>query len=102
MGHDVRASKQTISAKGMIFSTRGCKDERATVKLPDKAKDDTTVTFKTYGGGKDGAEVVMVIIQGMGHTWPGRQPALTFLGKATRDVSVNEMMWKFVKKHLMR
>src|SRR5262245_8087025 len=27
-----------------------------------------------YGGGKDGAEVVLVVIEGRGYTWPGQQP----------------------------
>jgi polyhydroxybutyrate depolymerase len=38
----------------------------------------------------------------MGHTWPGREPALKLLGKATRNVSANEMMWEFFEKHPMR
>ncbi len=80
----------------------GCKVEPAVVKLPDKAKDDTSVTIKTYGGGKDGAEVVLVAVEGMGHTWPGREPALKVLGKATKNVSANEMMWEFFEKHAMR
>jgi poly(3-hydroxybutyrate) depolymerase len=77
----------------------GCKEEPATVQLPDKAKDGTTATIQTYGGDKDGAEVVLVVTEGGGHTWPGRQPALKFLGKATRNVSANEMMGEFFKKH---
>jgi len=80
----------------------GCKEEPATVKLPDRAKDGTMATTKTYGSGKDGAEVVLVVIEGMGHTWPGRQPALKFLGKATRNVSADEMMWEFFEKHPMK
>jgi polyhydroxybutyrate depolymerase len=66
----------------------------------------STVQFlgstSTYGGGKDGAEVVLVIIEGAGHTWPGQQPAVKFLGKSTRNVSANEMMWEFFQKHPMK
>jgi len=51
----------------------GCKEEPATVELPDKANDGTKVTRKTYSGGKDKAEVVLVVIEGGGHTWPGRE-----------------------------
>jgi polyhydroxybutyrate depolymerase len=80
----------------------GCKAEPATVELPDKAKDGTRVTRKTYGGGKDGAEVVLVVIEGGGHTWPGREPALKLLGKATKNVSANELMWEFFQKHPMK
>jgi polyhydroxybutyrate depolymerase len=80
----------------------GCKEEPVIVKLPDSAKDGTIVTLKTYGGGKDGAEVVLVVIEGMGHTWPGREPLVKFLGKSARSVSANEVMWEFFKKHPMR
>ena len=31
------------------------------------------VTRKTYGAGRDGAEVVLVVIEGGGHTWPGQE-----------------------------
>jgi polyhydroxybutyrate depolymerase len=69
------------------------------MKLPDKANDGTDVTIKKYSGGKDGAEVIQVVIDGMGHTWPGREPALQLLGKATKNVSANEMMWVFFARH---
>ena len=42
--------------------------------MPKKAEDGTTVQRKTYGPGKDGAEVVLFVINGGGHTWPGRDP----------------------------
>jgi polyhydroxybutyrate depolymerase len=80
----------------------GCKGEPATEVLPDRARDGTKVTIKTYGGGKDGAEVVLVVIEGGGHTWPGKEPALKVLGKATKNVSANEVMWQFFEKHPMR
>jgi len=80
----------------------GYKVEPATVKLPDKANDGTTATIKTYGGGKDGAEVVLVVIEGGGHTWPGRQPLVRFLGKSTQNVSANDLMWEFFEKHRMK
>jgi polyhydroxybutyrate depolymerase len=80
----------------------GCKDEPTVEELPDKANDGTKVTHKTYGGGKDGAEVVLVAIEGAGHTWPGREPLLKFLGKSTKNISANEMMWEFFEKHSMK
>lgn len=97
-GTDFYSVEHSIKA---WIKANGCKIEPATVKLPDEAKDGTTATIKTYGGGKDGAEVVLVAINGMGHTWPGREPLVKFLGKSTRNVSANEMMWQFFKKHPM-
>ena len=69
------------------------------VELPDQANDDTWVNIETYDCGQDGAEVVLVTIEGMGHTWPGREPVLRILGRATRNLSANELMWEFFQKH---
>jgi polyhydroxybutyrate depolymerase len=70
-------------------------------ELPDRARDGTKVTKKTYGGGKGGAEVVLVEIEGGGHTWPGREPLLRYLGESTQNVSANDLMWEFFRKHPM-
>jgi polyhydroxybutyrate depolymerase len=80
----------------------GCNEEPTTEELPDRAKDGTKVTKKTYGGGKDGAEVVLVVIEGGGHTWPGRKLLVRSLGKATKNVSANDLMWEFFEKHPMK
>src|SRR5205823_1370177 len=45
----------------------GCNEEPTTEELPDRAKDGTKVLKKTYGGGKGGAEVVLIVIEGGGH-----------------------------------
>lgn len=80
----------------------GCKEEPTVVKEPTKVEEGTAIVRKTYGGGKNGAEVVLIIIEGGGHTWPGRTPKLAFLGKSTRNISANDVMWEFFKKHPMK
>jgi polyhydroxybutyrate depolymerase len=77
----------------------GCGPTPVTIRLPDKAADGTTVTRTTYGQGKDGAEVVLIVIDGGGHTWPGREPRLAALGISTRDISANDLMWEFFEHH---
>lgn len=52
-----------------------------------------------YAAGPAGAEVVLIKIIGGGHTWPGLQPRLEFLGPATLDVSANDLMWEFFQRH---
>jgi polyhydroxybutyrate depolymerase len=59
-----------------------------------------TSSILTYPNGT-GAGVVLFVIQGGGHTWPGREPRLTYLGKATKNISANDLMWEFFKKHPM-
>jgi len=71
-------------------------------KYPDTVNDGTSVTRRLYGSGKDGAEVVVIIIEGGGHTWPGQESRLRALGRSTRDVSANDLMWEFFRKHPMR
>lgn len=80
----------------------GCELEPVVTKFTDTAKDGTTVTRKTYGGGKDGSEVVLVVIEGGGHTWPGQEPRLKALGKSTKNISANDLMWDFFVKHPMK
>lgn len=80
----------------------GCPSAPLVVKEPDKANDGTTITRKVYGPGKDGAEVVLIIIEGGGHTWPGRQPPLKILGKSTKNISANDVIWDFFQRHAMK
>jgi polyhydroxybutyrate depolymerase len=80
----------------------GCHKEPVVIRLPDKAKEGTTIIRKTYGGGKNGSEVVLVLIEGGGHTWPGQEPRLKMLGKSTKNISANDLMWEFFEKHPMK
>jgi polyhydroxybutyrate depolymerase len=77
----------------------GCREEPSTEVLPDGASDGTTVTVRTHGGGRDGSEVVLVVIDGGGHTWPGREPPTQVLGRSTKNVSANDLMWEFFQRH---
>jgi polyhydroxybutyrate depolymerase len=43
--------------------------------------------------------VVLYVIEGGGHTWPGRTPRFAFLGKSTSHISANDLMWEFFQKH---
>ncbi|MGE5193720.1 MAG: alpha/beta hydrolase family esterase [Deltaproteobacteria bacterium] len=77
----------------------GCPEEPMATGLPDSAEDGTTVTRKIWGPGKEGAEVVLYTVTGGGHTWPGMPPIVKFLGKSTKDISANDLMWEFFQKH---
>jgi polyhydroxybutyrate depolymerase len=80
----------------------GCKTEPEVVAFPDTADDGMRVTRKTWGGGKDGSEVVLIEIHGGGHTWPGMEPPVPMLGKSTKDISANDLMWEFFLQHPMK
>ena len=80
----------------------GCDKEPVITKLPDTAKDGTTISRKAFGNGKDGSEVVLFMIEGGGHTWPGQEIRLRMLGKSTKNISANDLMWEFFQKHPMK
>jgi hypothetical protein len=84
-----------------ISAPDGCPAKPKIEKLPDTAHDGTTVTKKTYGPGRQGAEVVLLVIEGGGHTWPGHMTIEKLLGKATQQISANDLIWEFFQKHPM-
>ena len=77
----------------------GCPEQPATTTMPDTARDGTMVRKTVYGPGKDGAEVVLFVIKDGGHTWPGQQPPVGFIGKSTMSISANDLMWEFFQRH---
>lgn len=80
-----------------VCDFNGCRNEPNVTLLP-KSKDRFQVTRTDFGKGKNGAEVLLFVIDGGGHTWPGR-PAVTFLGPATHNIRASEVMWEFLKKY---
>jgi polyhydroxybutyrate depolymerase len=67
------------------------------------------VTFKrrgamclTYSICRDGAEVTLCTIEGMGHQWPGGKEILPrLLGPGTDDISATDMLLTFFQRHPM-
>jgi polyhydroxybutyrate depolymerase len=80
----------------------GCDAPSVTDVLADGARDGLRVTRSVYGGCRDGAEVVLVTIDGGGHTWPGRRPPVWFIGRSTVAVSANDLLWEFFGRHPLR
>ena len=79
-----------------------CSSSPANLLEPDKdPQDGTRVRREEYGQGKEGTEVVLYAIEGGGHTWPGGQQYLPawIIGKTSRDIDANEVIWNFFKRH---
>lgn len=86
------------------ISIDGCpKVPAAKEQLPDLTDDGTRVTRTVWGPGKDGAEVVLLTIDGGGHTWPGAvsRARTVALGTISYDVAANDAMWAFFRRHPM-
>jgi polyhydroxybutyrate depolymerase len=69
--------------------------------LEDESKADRSHVVKTtYRGGREGAEVVHLRIEGGGHTWPGGPASAVgefFLGTTNRDIDSGSVLWEFFK-----
>lgn len=87
-------------------SINGCPSTPMVARLPDQVDDGTTVAKTSYGPGKNGSEVILYAIEGGGHTWPGRTSRLPLplplLGKSTLEVSANDLIWEFFRKHALK
>ena len=98
-GTDFYSVQHSIDA---WVAANGCDKTPTTTRLVDRQDDGTTVRLVRYGSGKEGSEVVLVVIEGGGHTWPGKDPRMRSLGVSTRDISANDMMWEFFQQHPMK
>ena len=73
-------------------------------ELPKRdASDGTSVVRESSSGGQDGSEVVLYLIRGGGHTWPGGRPYLPLVvGVTSNQVDASETIWEFFARHPMR
>ncbi len=57
------------------------------------------VTRESFGGCRNGADVVLLVVEGGGHTWPGAAIEIGSPGATTQDISAAEEIWKFFEAH---
>jgi polyhydroxybutyrate depolymerase len=77
----------------------GCPPEPLITTLENCDEDGTRTVRSVYGPGRDGAEVVLYLTHGAGHVWPGRPPRPHYLGKTTYNISANDLIWDFFRRH---
>ncbi len=100
-------AKDSGSPLGMPYKRMTCYQVVDTWKNIDKCSSQETVTYEN-GKAKciscndcaDGAEVVLCIVKGMGHTYPGGAQYLPakIVGPVSNDISFDQI-WEFFKKH---
>jgi polyhydroxybutyrate depolymerase len=79
----------------------GCSPVPVVTEEPDRdPADGTRVTRKVYVNEDDGTEVILYVVDGGGHTWPGGLQYLPtrVIGKTSRDIDASEVIWSFFKK----
>ncbi|MGX9773544.1 extracellular catalytic domain type 1 short-chain-length polyhydroxyalkanoate depolymerase [Janthinobacterium aestuarii] len=69
--------------------------------IPGPAGDTTQVRWLEQGSGAGGASVALLTVKDGGHTWPGADAFNIGLpiGKTTRAVDANDVIWEFFSKH---
>jgi len=89
----------------MWVGFNGCNTTPAEETIPDiNKKDDCNATKYTYSGGKNNTEVILIKVNGGGHTWPGRAQYLPkfIVGTVCRDFDANNYIWEFFKRQTVR
>lgn len=87
---------------GFWVNRNRCSTTPVLTEEPDTdPRDGTRVTRKEYLKGTDGTEVILYVIDGGGHTWPGGFQYLPawIIGKTCKDIDANEIIWAFFKRH---
>lgn len=72
------------------------------VPYPDlDSTDGATATQDTYAAGPGGADVVLIAIDGGGHTWPGSDINFpeSLVGRTCFDFDASQVIWEFFKQH---
>lgn len=79
----------------------GTAPEPRSTALPAPGKDHCGGLRLTYSGGRDGSEVVLIRLDGGGHTWPGGGQYLPegLVGRVCRDFSATAVIWEFFRAH---
>ena len=73
-----------------------------TQELDSDPDDGAQVRRETYQPCDGGTEVILYAIEGGGHTWPGGWQYLPerIIGKTSRDINANEIVWRFFQAHV--
>lgn len=76
----------------------GCSSNPLVTDEPDNDPDDgTRVQRQQFMNGRNNCEVILYIIKGGGHTWPGGYQYLGkwIIGRTCRDMNATEVIWEF-------
>jgi polyhydroxybutyrate depolymerase len=87
---------------GAWVRVNGCRPDPESVTLPNSTGDGTEVVRHTYPPLSGGFEVILYEIRGGGHTWPGRARSERLLGKATRVIDANDIIWDFFSRYTLK
>ena len=93
----------TRKVVGNWVTMNGCSSEPEITELPDVADDGTRITREVFSGCEGDGEVVLYVVHGGGHTWPGGlqyQPE-QMIGRTSQDMDASRVIWEFFERHPM-
>ncbi len=79
----------------------GCASTPTIEALPDSEDDGTTTQVERYAECDAGADVVLVRVEGGGHTWPGGYRYSMTVGPVAMDFDADALMLEFFQQHPM-
>lgn len=99
-----RNSRRLTARETAEFWARraGCALEPEVSDVADRDPNDGTRTRRVaFGRCAGGAEVVLLDVEGGGHTWPGGRQYLPedVIGRTSRDFDASEEIWRFFSSH---
>ncbi len=79
----------------------GCALTPTETELPTN-HDSLRVVRKDYSTGNAKAPVVLYVVEGGGHTWPGLDRHARFLGANTHNIVADDLMWDFFRQFSLK
>ncbi len=79
----------------------GCAESPKETELPLK-DDKLQVVRKDYSTPSAKAPVILYVVEGGGHTWPGMERHAAFLGATTLNISANDVIWDFFRQFALK
>jgi len=91
----------TETAAKLWREADGLSGEPKRQRKPVKTPADCAEEWQSWSGGRDGAALTYVALDGGGHTWPGGKPYLptAIIGKVCPELNATQTIWEFFKQH---
>lgn len=105
LGRDVGRVLSVADTVSAWATHNRCPGRPEVTREPDRDPGDgTRVRREIYAPCADGTEVVLYAIEGGGHGWPGGWAYLPerIIGRTSRDIDANEVLWAFFRRHAIR
>ena len=87
----------TTETFALYAKHNGNQGEPVESTLDADPSDGTSILIRRYADNPNGTKTELYVVNGGGHTWPGRPPYLpkSVIGRASQDFSATETIWRF-------